>query len=76
MRSIQPGETTEFGYTRALVLCYVKPGFAAAVKSRIKNKGFDFKSIDFTADRFIIDVIDGQLEDKYLAFPQRGEKLP
>jgi len=76
MRSIQPGQPVEFGYTKALILCYVKPGFAETIKSRIKNIGFDFKSINFTADRFIIDVIDGQIEDKYLAFPQRGEKLP
>jgi hypothetical protein len=37
---------------------------------------FDFKNIDFLADRYIIDIIDGQIEDKYLAFPQRGEKIP
>jgi hypothetical protein len=37
---------------------------------------FDFKTIDFVADRYLIDIIDGQIEDKYLAFPQRGEKLP
>jgi hypothetical protein len=28
------------------------------------------------ADRYIIDILDGEIEDKYLAFPQRGEKLP
>ena len=39
-------------------------------------KNFDFKSMDFTADRYIIDVLDSQIENKYLAFPQRGEKLP
>jgi len=76
MRSIQPDAPIESGYVKALVLCYTKPGFAETVISRIRSSGFDFKSIDFTADRFVIDVIDGQLEDKYLAFPQRGEKLP
>jgi hypothetical protein len=39
-------------------------------------RNFDFKNIDFQADRYLIDVLDGQLENKYLAFPQRGEKLP
>ena len=39
-------------------------------------KNFDFKSLDFEADRYLIDVLDGQIENKYLAFPQRGEKLP
>ena len=44
--------------------------------ARIKAADFDFKTIDFVADRYLIDIIDGQIEDKYLAFPQRGEKLP
>jgi hypothetical protein len=39
-------------------------------------QNFNFKDINFTADRYLIDIIDGQIEDKYLAFPQRGEKLP
>ena len=76
MRSIQDQSTYETGYTKALPLCFCKPGRSAFVISRIKASNFDFKTIDFLADRYIIDIIDGQIEDKYLAFPQRGEKLP
>ena len=76
MRSIQPGAPVETGYVKSLVLCYTKPGFADTVISRIKFSNFDFKTIDFTADRYLIDILDGEIEDKYLAFPQRGEKLP
>lgn len=76
MRSIQEKSTYETGYVKALVLCYTKPGKSAEIMARIKAKAFDFKSIDFTADRYLIDIIDGYIEDKYLAFPQRGEKLP
>jgi hypothetical protein len=76
MRSIQPNSFVETGYVKALVLCYVKPGRAEAIVSRIESSGFDFKSIDFTVDRYLIDVLDGEIENKYLAFPQRGEKLP
>lgn len=76
MRSIQETSKYETGYVKALVLCYTKPGKSEEVLSRIKAKQFDFKSINFTADRYLIDIIDGQIEDKYLAFPQRGEKLP
>ena len=76
MRSIQDQAAYETGYTKALVLCYCNPGSSAAVLSRIRASGFDFKTIDFQADRYIIDIIDGEIEDKYLAFPQRGEKLP
>jgi hypothetical protein len=76
MRSIQPSSFVETGFVKAVVLCYVKPGNSKAILSRIKSNGYDFKSIDFTVDRYVIDILDGEIEDKYLAFPQRGEKLP
>ena len=76
MRSIQADSFVETGYVKALILCYLQPGKSEGVISRIKSNGFDFKSINFTADRYVIDILDGEIEDKYLAFPQRGEKLP
>ena len=76
MRSIQDNGSVEPGYVKALPLCFCNPGSSSAVVARIKASGFDFKTIDFVADRYIIDIIDGAIEDKYLAFPQRGEKLP
>lgn len=76
MRSIQEQSFVETGYVKALVLCYVQPGKSNGVISRINSSEFDFKSIDFTADRYLIDILDGEIEDKYLAYPQRGEKLP
>jgi hypothetical protein len=84
MRSIQDQSNYETGYVQALPLCYCNPrsdnNVAASpaenIVARIKASGFDFKTIDFVADRYIIDIIDGEIEDKYLAFPQRGEKLP
>jgi hypothetical protein len=80
MRSIQDSGVYETGFVKALVLCYAKPNqsinILARINAKIKDKTLDFKLFDFTADRYIIDIIDGQIEDKYLAFPQRGEKLP
>ncbi len=76
MRSTQIISPVELGYTKALVLCYAKSGRGDYIISRIKASGFDFKKIDFTADRYLIDVLEGEIENKYLAFPQRGEKLP
>lgn len=76
MRSIQDRADYELGYTKALILCYAKPGKSAEIMSKIKASRFDFKQIDFVADRYIIDILDGEIEDKYLAFPQRGEKKP
>jgi len=71
MRSIQTDSFVETGYVKSLILCYVLPGKSPAVISRIKANGFDFKSIDFTADRYVIDILGGEIADKYLAFPQR-----
>ena len=76
MRSIQDNSFIEPGFVSALPLCYCIPGSSETIISRIKGSGFDFKTIDFQADRYIIDILDGEIEDKYLAFPQRGEKLP
>lgn len=76
MRSIQDRADYELGYTKALVLCYAKPGKSAEIVSKIKASGFDFKMIDFVADRYVIDILDNEIQDKYLAFPQRGEKRP
>jgi len=76
MRSIQSQAFVETGYVKALVLCYTQPGYSTGLISRIKASEFDFKMINFTADRYLIDVLDGVIENKYLAFPQRGEKLP
>jgi len=76
MRSIQDTASYETGYVKALPLCYCKPDSSDSILARIRASGFDFKTIDFVADRYIIDIIDGEIKDKYLAFPQRGEKLP
>ncbi len=76
MRSIQSDTFAEPGWVKSVVLCYLKPGYSTNVLTRIKNQNFDFKTLDFTIDRYLIDVISGVFENKYLAFAQRGEKLP
>ena len=76
MRTIQTGARLEQGYVKALPLCFAKPGKGVEIASRVRASNFDFKNLDFTIDRYIIDVIDGEFQDKYLAFPQTGEKLP
>ena len=76
MRSIQDQATFELGFTKALVICYAKPDKGLDIKRRIDASDYDFKSIHFEADRYIIDILDGEIQDKYLAFPQTGEKLP
>jgi hypothetical protein len=52
----------------AIPLCYCKPGAADDILLNIKNSSFDFKLLDYTIDRYIIDSVEGYYEDKYLVF--------
>jgi hypothetical protein len=68
MRSIQPGTKTELGFTLAVPLCYCKVGMGDDIILNIKHNNFDFKLLDYTVDRYIIDSIDGSTNDKYFVF--------
>jgi hypothetical protein len=68
MRSIQEDSYVELDYVAAIPLCYCKPGAADDILLNIKNSQFDFKLLDYTIDRYIIDSVDGYYEDKYLVF--------
>ena len=68
MRSIQPGGKQELDFQLALPICYCKLGTADDIILNIKYSGFDFKSLEYTVDRYIIDAVDGYARDKYLVF--------
>jgi hypothetical protein len=68
MRSIPAGEREEIDYTLAIPLCFCHVGAADNILLNIKFSEFDFKNIDYTVDRYIIDSITGQDSDKYLVF--------
>jgi hypothetical protein len=68
MRSIQENSYTELDWVPAVPLCFCKPGGADEIILNIKNNGFDFKLLDYTIDRYIIDSVEGHYEDKYLVF--------
>jgi hypothetical protein len=68
MRSIQPGTKRELGFTLAVPICYCIPGAADDIILNIKNSGFNFKQLDYTVDRYIIDSVTGYSNDKYLVF--------
>jgi len=71
MSSTQELTGTALGYTKAVPIAYVKPGFGAQILENIQDSGFDFKNIEFEIDRLIIDSVEGQFGDKYIAFPKR-----
>jgi len=41
--------------------------------TQVWSRNFDFKLLNFTADRYIIDTLDGVVSDKYLVFPNHRE---
>ena len=68
MRSIQPGDSQELGFVLAIPICYCEAGKSADILLNIKHSGFDFKTLDYTVDRYIIDSVTGSINDKYLVF--------
>lgn len=78
MRTAQPGEYRTSGYISLVPICYVKPGNAKTVLARIRNSGFDFKSLDFEIDRVIIQETQEESSAKYLIFERQalGDLLP
>lgn len=68
MRSIQPGANQELGFVLAVPICYCKVGLGTDILANIKFSGFDFKTLDYTIDRYIIDAVEEQNSDKYLVF--------
>jgi hypothetical protein len=72
MRSIQTGSKQEIDFKLAVPLCYCKVGTAADIllniKNYIKTTDFSFNQLDYTADRYIIDSVEGVTADKYLVF--------
>ncbi len=68
MRSVQDDAKQELGFVLAVPICYCNPDTSADILLNIKFSGFDFKNLDYTVDRYIIDSVTGYGSDKYLVF--------
>lgn len=68
MRTSQPGTIAIQGYTKAVPLCYCKPGTSLIIKNALKNRGIQFNQFDFDIDRVVIDSTTGNSEEQYIAF--------
>lgn len=67
MRTIQPNNRVEIGYTLAVPLCYCKAGAADQILLNIKHSNFKFNLLDYTIDRLIIRS-SNNYADKYIIF--------
>lgn len=68
MRTPQENSIEELGYVTAVPLCYCKPGQSADIIINIKNSGFDFTTLEFEVDRYVIDSTKGNSEEQYILF--------
>jgi len=70
MRSFQENRQ-DLGFNLALPLCFCLPNTSEEILLNIKNSNFDFKQLDFTVDRYIIDSVNGYGADKFLVFQNK-----
>lgn len=68
MRSIQSAYGSPIGFVKSIPLCYTLPGMSDIIVKRIKLSGFDFKSLNFTADRLLVTATLDNPDTKYLPF--------
>ena len=68
MRTAQENSVQELGFVTAIPIAYCKAGAADEILLNIKNVDFNFKTIDFDIDRYIIDSTTGKSEDQYILF--------
>lgn len=57
MRSLQQSTNDRLGYTKALVLGYVKPGEARRVLKRLTQADINFNQIHYEVDRYYVEPI-------------------
>jgi hypothetical protein len=68
MKTTQPNTIAVQGYTKALPLCYCKPGTSNNIKNAINARGIKFNQFDFDIDRVVIDSTTGNSNEQYIAF--------
>ena len=68
MRTPQLGSLNELGFVLALPLIYTKPGYSETIKQNLVNSQFDFKSIDYEIDRYIIENTKDNENEQFILF--------
>lgn len=68
MRTSQGSNIQEIDYVTAVPICYCKPGTAQLIVENIINNGFDFSTLDYEIDRYIIDSTTGNQDEQYILF--------
>jgi hypothetical protein len=68
MRTQQSAKTQQTQYVPAIPICYTIPGKASTIVENIKNSGFDFKTINYEIDRYIVNTTLEDTGEKIILF--------
>lgn len=68
MRTPQQSDLEDIGFVFCVPLVYTIPGQSETLKQNIENSGFDFKSIEYTIDRYIVDSVTNETGEQYVFF--------
>lgn len=72
MRSINLSTNQKPGFVLGVPLCYCKVGkskdIVLNINNYIKNSDFSFNSIDFTVERYIVDIVSPDTGNKYIVY--------
>ena len=68
MLTPQDNKTAATGFIKAIPLCYCKPGEGDYILLNIIKSGFDFTTINYSVDRFIVDQTVGNTKLQFLKF--------
>ena len=68
MRTSQIGSVNILGYTKAIPLCYCKPGKSADVLQALQKAKIKFNQFNFDIDRYVIDQTQGNSNEQYILF--------
>lgn len=68
MRTQQSAKSQQTQYVPAIPICYTVPGKSNAIVENIKNSGFDFKTINYEIDRYIVNTTLEDTGEKIILF--------
>ena len=68
MQTSQIGNVNILGYTKAIPLCYCKPGKSVEVLQALTKANITFNQFNFDIDRYVVDQTLGNSAEQYILF--------
>ena len=68
MRTSQEELGNELDYVTAMPLCFVKPGYSQTIIENIENSSFNFTTLHYDIDRYIVDRTEESDQEQFIVF--------